>query len=530
MVLTNSSGVAVETYRYTAFGRMSVYEGDALTERTAGTDYGNPYGYTGRRWDEQTELWYYRAREYHPALGRFLQRDPVGYVDGVNLYAYVANNPLAYVDPSGTTSRLMSGLGSDDFSFGSSFGSSFAPVYDYGKTSLSGFARSVGNLSPARSSSPSPSPSFGNVEAPGSANPSTARYGLNGATPQQGPKLKVTHSESSLPTGKTWSKWHTKWDKRELTGELRVKRNGVWGVHRTYLHSWGNIAQFELGAMGDGRARYEYTWEPDSSAAAAAGAWSRVPSHAVNALATCNRVEGAIKVGAGVLEGAAFVGLAAAPDPTITTKAGALAMGYWAADDLATGLSMVWTGEHQYSHAYRGINYTSSSLGADRQTAHKIASHGELGLRLASAGAALAGSNQIAVQQMNNPLPTSPITVTPDSVVTPRGPAVQAGTPEATTALRHVQSGAPVFRQGQFGVQRTLDAQHWSLQNPGSATGFAKQMGMPTSEVDWMMGGTVKLGMPLITRPAPGIGTNLGGAMEAVVPPGGVQIEWFHIP
>jgi len=76
MALTSSSGVAVETYRYTAFGRMKVYEGDGQTELTSGTAYGNPYGYTGRRWDEQSELWYYRAREYHPGLGRFLQRDP----------------------------------------------------------------------------------------------------------------------------------------------------------------------------------------------------------------------------------------------------------------------------------------------------------------------------------------------------------------------------------------------------------------------------------------------------------------------
>jgi len=102
MALTSSSGVAVETYRYTAFGRMKVYEDDATTELTSGTDYGNPYGYTGRRWDAEAGLWYYRAREYHPGLGRFLQRDPAGYVDGLNLYAYVANNPLAYVDPSGT--------------------------------------------------------------------------------------------------------------------------------------------------------------------------------------------------------------------------------------------------------------------------------------------------------------------------------------------------------------------------------------------------------------------------------------------
>ena len=38
---------------------------------------------------------------YHPRLGRFLQRDPGGYVDGMNLYEYVSGAPITWVDPSG---------------------------------------------------------------------------------------------------------------------------------------------------------------------------------------------------------------------------------------------------------------------------------------------------------------------------------------------------------------------------------------------------------------------------------------------
>ncbi|MFM0079923.1 RHS repeat-associated core domain-containing protein [Paraburkholderia sediminicola] len=46
-------------------------------------------------------LYYYKARMYSPALGRFLQTDPVGTADDLNLYAYVGNNPVNYTDPTG---------------------------------------------------------------------------------------------------------------------------------------------------------------------------------------------------------------------------------------------------------------------------------------------------------------------------------------------------------------------------------------------------------------------------------------------
>jgi RHS repeat-associated protein len=91
-LLTDSSGDVSASYRYSSFGSL---------EESTGAMY-NPVRYAGYRFSEDLGSYDCRARQYHPALGRFLQRDPAGMADGSNLYVYTGNNPLVFSDPLGT--------------------------------------------------------------------------------------------------------------------------------------------------------------------------------------------------------------------------------------------------------------------------------------------------------------------------------------------------------------------------------------------------------------------------------------------
>ena len=89
IVLTDDDQNVIVRYEYDVFG--------AIRSEVGTSD--NPRKFTGKEYESDVRLYYFDARYYDPYIGRFITRDPIG--DGVNWYAYAANNPLKFIDPTG---------------------------------------------------------------------------------------------------------------------------------------------------------------------------------------------------------------------------------------------------------------------------------------------------------------------------------------------------------------------------------------------------------------------------------------------
>ena len=88
--ITDSARNVVQSYVYESFGMLQ-----------PSTGFRNSYTYTGREWDKEAGIYYYRTRYYDSIEGRFVTEDTIGHHGGINLYQYVENNPVNFADPFG---------------------------------------------------------------------------------------------------------------------------------------------------------------------------------------------------------------------------------------------------------------------------------------------------------------------------------------------------------------------------------------------------------------------------------------------
>jgi RHS repeat-associated protein len=89
--LSNAAGALAQTYTFDSFGKLTASSG-SLT---------NPFQYTGREFDSETNLQFSRARYYDQNVGRFLSEDTIRFNGGNDFYEYVDNNVMSSRDPFG---------------------------------------------------------------------------------------------------------------------------------------------------------------------------------------------------------------------------------------------------------------------------------------------------------------------------------------------------------------------------------------------------------------------------------------------
>jgi RHS repeat-associated protein len=151
VALINTNGSVGRRYSYDAYGHSITLNADYSL---GAYEYDFEYRYAGYRWDYETYLLQVRNRWYHPRLGRWVSRDPIGYRGGINLYGYVSANPIARADNSGLTSDCLCGPDITDAIVGhlndfvNQAQRNLSPIWYSGASTLSPIARKNGKDGP----------------------------------------------------------------------------------------------------------------------------------------------------------------------------------------------------------------------------------------------------------------------------------------------------------------------------------------------------------------------------------------------
>jgi len=121
--ITDGAGAITLSHQYDAWGNLE------LAADQPG------YAFTGREWDPETGLYYYRARYYDPKVGRFISEDPIGFFGGVNFYSYAGGGPTNFRDPFGLTITVTGYVSSDQATVVSLI-NTLATTTEFGRQSL----------------------------------------------------------------------------------------------------------------------------------------------------------------------------------------------------------------------------------------------------------------------------------------------------------------------------------------------------------------------------------------------------------
>ena len=125
--ISDGSGAAVNRYAYDAFGNFVLHQ-----EAVA-----NPFGFTGREWDSESGLYFFRARYYDPQAGRFVSEDPLGLDSGdTNGYRYVFNSPVNGVDSEGLAGPAGAAVGAVLGGLFNGLSAALDPDKDWGDVAL----------------------------------------------------------------------------------------------------------------------------------------------------------------------------------------------------------------------------------------------------------------------------------------------------------------------------------------------------------------------------------------------------------
>lgn len=106
----------IESYQYTAFGEETIYNACGGIEKNSKVD--NPWRFAEKRIDQKSGLIHFGHRFYDPMTGRWISQDPAGFIDGPNLYTYLHNNPLNYLDRFGLATETNSKNKFEEYYFG----------------------------------------------------------------------------------------------------------------------------------------------------------------------------------------------------------------------------------------------------------------------------------------------------------------------------------------------------------------------------------------------------------------------------